>query len=956
MTKFTTLSAGGGITVGSDGNLYFTFNNQVGQEVLTGGSPTTFNRLPNPNGGTLTAQKQDITTGSDGNIWYTQQSPAAIVQLLIAPPTFRGLSAPTPTYGTPSTTLSGQIAAGTVIPTGDVSITLDGVTQSAAIDQTTGDFSSTFTTATLGVTDLPYTITYAYAGSASFNPASTTRTLTVKPAPLTITANDTSKTFGQAADFAATAFTTSGLLNGDALASVTETSTGSVATTAVGTYAIVPSSATFSTGASTNYTITYDNGTLTVNQATPTVTWAQPADIAFGTALGSAQLDATASVAGTYSYSPLAGTLLSLGQGQTLMVTFTPTDATDYTTATCSTVINVQPVTTFSGLSAPTITYGTSSTTLSGQIAAGTAIPTGNVSITLDGVTQSPAIDSSTGDFSSTFDTSTLGVAGSPYTITYAYAGSTNFNHASTTTTLTVNPAALTITASDASMTFGQAADFAATAFTTSGLLNDDAVASVTETSTGSAATAAVGTYPIVPSSATFSTGASTNYTITYANGALTVNQATPTITWANPADIVYGTALSNTQLDATASFAGNAVAGTFMYSLTPGTVLDAGQSEALSVSFVPEDSADFSGATASVQINVTPAPLTVTVSNASKVYDQPNPAFTVLYSSFVNGDTASNLGGSLRFSTAATLASDVGSYDVTASGLTASNYAIVYAKGTLGVTPADQPITWANPADIIYGTPLGTGQLNATVSGVGPAPAGTLSYTPALGTILQAGTDQTLTVIVAATQDYKTATATATINVLKATPTVSWAMPGDITSGTALSDAQLDAIASVPGTFNYTPAAGAVLASGEGQTLTVTLIPTDSTDYASAAGSTTINVLTPPQVSTIAPTSSKKGLTSFTVSYNEPLNSSSAGSSALYHVFAAVTKIVKKHKETLFTKPLAISGVSHNSSGSTVTINLAKPYKGQVQVTVQGIITAANGASKSVNFPEILK
>jgi hypothetical protein len=86
-------------------------------------------------------------------------------------------------------------------------------------------------------------------------------------------------------------------------------------------------------------------------------------------------------------------------------------------------------------------------------------------------------------------------------------------------------------------------------------------------------------------------------------------------------------------------------------------------------------------------------------------------------------------------------------------------------------------------------------------------------------------------------------------------------------------------------------------------------------------------------------------------VSYNEPLSSSSAGNSALYHILAAVTRIVKKHKETLFTKPLAIRGVSPNSSSNAVTISLAKPYKGAVQVGVQGTVTAANGASKSVSF-----
>ena len=100
--------------------------------------------------------------------------------------------------------------------------------------------------------------------------------------------------------------------------------------------------------------------------------------------------------------------------------------------------------------------------------------------------------------------------------------------------------AALTITANDASKTYGQTASFAGTAFTTSGLVNGDTVSSVTETSTGPAATAAVGTYPIVPSAATFSAGLSSNYTITYVNGTLTVNPAALTIT-ANNASKTYG-------------------------------------------------------------------------------------------------------------------------------------------------------------------------------------------------------------------------------------------------------------------------------------------------------------------------------------------------------------------------------------------------------------------------------
>jgi hypothetical protein len=83
-------------------------------------------------------------------------------------------------------------------------------------------------------------------------------------------------------------------------------------------------------------------------KATPTITWANPASIVYGTPLGSAQLDATASVPGTFAYTPAAGTILNVGNNQTLSVTFAPTDTTDYTTATATVSINVLPSTTYS--------------------------------------------------------------------------------------------------------------------------------------------------------------------------------------------------------------------------------------------------------------------------------------------------------------------------------------------------------------------------------------------------------------------------------------------------------------------------------------------------------------------------------------------------------------------------------------------------------------------------------
>jgi hypothetical protein len=68
------------------------------------------------------------------------------------------------------------------------------------------------------------------------------------------------------------------------------------------------------------------------DKLTPVITWATPAAITYGTALSATQLDATASVPGTFAYTPPSGTVLAAGT-QTLSATFTPSDATDYNIA-----------------------------------------------------------------------------------------------------------------------------------------------------------------------------------------------------------------------------------------------------------------------------------------------------------------------------------------------------------------------------------------------------------------------------------------------------------------------------------------------------------------------------------------------------------------------------------------------------------------------------------------------
>jgi hypothetical protein len=114
------------------------------------------------------------------------------------------------------------------------------------------------------------------------------------------------------------------------------------------------------------------------------------------------------------------------------------------------------------------------------------------------------------------------------------------------------------------------------------------------------------------------------------------------------------------------------------------------------------------------------------------------------------------------------------GTYSVSATFNADPNYVPTSNSATLTINKADQSITWSNPADIVYGTPLGATQLNATVAGVpgGSAP-GALMYSPATGTLLNAGVGQTLTVTAAATANYNQATANVLITVLKANATI---------------------------------------------------------------------------------------------------------------------------------------------------------------------------------------
>ncbi|HYG97753.1 MAG TPA: MBG domain-containing protein [Terriglobales bacterium] len=199
----------------------------------------------------------------------------------------------------------------------------------------------------------------------------------------------------------------------------------------------------------------------------------------------------------------------------------------------------------------------------------------------------------------------------------------------------------------------------------------------------------------------------------------------------ANPGStLTYGTAL--TVSAGVAQAAGFPVAsGSVSYSLDGGPeqvaglsassatlnlgVLSAGD-HTLTVEYSGDGSYSTTQKTLAVKIN--PAPLTVTVNNASRAYGSSNPVFVSHVAGFVNGDTEAALTGAPSCVSTAVESSAVsgGPYPITCSGLSATNYALTYVPGELTITPVPLTVT-ANNKLRIYGT--ANPAFDGTLSGV---------------------------------------------------------------------------------------------------------------------------------------------------------------------------------------------------------------------------------------------
>ena len=219
---------------------------------------------------------------------------------------------------------------------------------------------------------------------------------------------------------------------------------------------------------------------------------------------------------------------------------------------------------------------------------------------------------------------------------------------------------------------------------------------------------------------------------------------------------------------------------GTFVYTPAAGTVLSAGAAQTLSVTFTPTDAANYTTATKAVAINVL---------KATPVITWATPA-DIVYGDRAERDAAERDDDGARHVRlhAGGRHGALGRRGADAVGdLHADRRGELHERDEGGRDQRHQGDAGHHLGDA-GGHRLrhraGATQLNATTT-----VPGTFVYTPAAGTVLTAGAAQTLSVTFTPTDaaNYTNATKAVAINVLKATPVITWATPADIVYGTAL-------------------------------------------------------------------------------------------------------------------------------------------------------------------------
>jgi len=506
-------------------------------------------------------------------------------------------------------------------------------------------------------------------------------TATVTPRPISVSANNQSIVYGDALPTLTYSVGGSGLVNGDTLSGVLDTS--AAALSSIGDYAVTQGTL----AASSNYAMTYVGGTVTVAPRPITVN-ANSQSMLYGDAVPT--LTYTVGGRGLVQGDVLSGALA------TPATSFSDVNA--YAITRGSLAASANYTLTYVG-NTMTITPATLSVTAgSGTMIYGDGLPLLGHSISGWKNGQNDALFSGVSVSSSVTSASNVGT----YTTTasggsLSGAASGNYKLAYVDGTMTVTPATLTVTAGNRSMVYGDGRP--SLSYGVSGWKNGqtaDLLSDVTvRTSAGS--TSSVGTYSINAAGGTLSGAASGNYSLIYVDGSLSVAPRPITVT-ANAATMVYG--------DAAPSLTYRVSEGALVNGdRLSGALTSLGTSASPAGTYAIEQGSLGNGNYALTYVGnrlaVAPATLTVTPGNGSMIWHTHIPSLGYSVSGWKNGQDDSLLSG-ISVSTDATLASEPGSYKTSAwggilSGAASGNYDIAYANGAFRVVPVVQisnPIT----------------------------------------------------------------------------------------------------------------------------------------------------------------------------------------------------------------------------------------------------------------------
>lgn len=255
----------------------------------------------------------------------------------------------------------------------------------------------------------------------------------------------------------------------------------------------------------------------------------------------------------------------------------------------------------------------------------------------------------------------------------------------------------LTLTGDSPTKTYGQSGP--ALGFSVSGLVPGDSLATAlvsgtaTVTSSGTPATAPVGTYATVVAAQATAQG----YQLNLVSGTLTVDPA-PLIVRAAPQTRQYGTT------DPTLTFTANGFVNGESASVLSGVLVRA-PGENVGVYAIGQgtlSAANYSISFVGADFTITRAPLSVTAIAQTREYGIGDPTFTFSASGFLLSDTAST---ALTGALARAPGENVGLYAIGQGTLAAQNYSISFVPGSLSITPAPLSIV-ADPGRKTYGQP----------------------------------------------------------------------------------------------------------------------------------------------------------------------------------------------------------------------------------------------------------